>query len=152
MKKPIMKKEDLDKEFIEVSGDKTCHIPLLQATKLLGLKYKALPTIKIRAKDLAKMVCFLENEKDKDLEEYQNHIFLIKEKLIPQDYPKVKDKLKEQFKPSSSKSKDKDVSLFTNNCIFLELDYWAIKMKASLGKTMPMILSDGETQQELTLH
>ena len=152
MKKPIMKKEDLDKSFIKVLGDKTCHSPLLQATKLLGLKYKALPTIKIMAKDLAKMVSFLENEKANDLEEYQNHIFLIKEKLIPQEYPKVKDKLKEQFKPSSPKSKDKDVSLFTNNCIFLELDYWAVKMKESLGgKTMPMILSE-EIKQELTLH
>ena len=142
-----MKKTDLDKSYIEVSEDKTCHVPLIQATKLLKLKPGTLPTIKIMAIDLAKIVNFLENEKATDLEEYQNHIFLIKERLIPQDYPKVKDKLKAQFKPSYSKSKDPDVSLFTNNCIYLELEHMSVRIKG-----MPMILAEGETREGPTLH
>jgi len=46
------------------------------------------------AEDLTKVIEFLENERATDLLEYQNHIFLIRERLIPQDYLKVKNKLK----------------------------------------------------------
>ena len=145
MKKPIMKKEDLDKSYIKVSANKTCHIPLIQATKLLKLKFGTLPVIKVLAKDLMKMIKFMEDEKLAGLEEYQNHIFLIRERLIPQDYLKVKDKLKSQFTPSSPKSKDLDVSLFTNNCMFLEVDY----MGEKLG---PMIQGKGEIREGATLH
>ena len=147
MKKPIMKKEDLDKEYIKVSGDKTCHIPLIQATKLLKLKFGTLPTIKTPAKDLAKMVNFLENEKATDLEEYQNHIFLIRKRLIPQDYPKVKDRLKSQFNPSSPKIKDPDVGMFVNNSIFLELDHMSVRIKG-----MSMILGKREVREGATVH
>ena len=98
MKKPFMKKEDLDDEYIKVSANETCHIPLTEATKLLNLKPGDLPTIKMFAKDLTKTIEFIENERATDLLEYQNHIFLIRERLIPQDYLKVKDKLKSQYK------------------------------------------------------
>ena len=147
MKKPFMKKEDLDDEYIKVSANETCHIPLKQATKLLNLKPGDLPTIKMFAKDLTKTIEFIENERATDLLEYQNHIFLIRERLIPQDYLKVKDKLKSQFKPSSPKSKDQDVSLFTNNCIFLELDHMGTKLKWA-----PMVLGEGEIIGGQTLH
>ena len=59
------------------------------------------------AEDLTKVIEFLENERATDLLEYQNHIFLIRERLIPQDYLKVKNKLKPQFKPWSSQKKEK---------------------------------------------
>ncbi len=134
-----MKKEDLDKEYIKVPGDKTCSIPLIQATELLKLKRGTLPIIKIYAKDLMRMIKFLENERATDLEEYQNHIFLIKERLIPQDYLKVKNKLKRQFKSSSAKKKNPEVALFINNCIFLELDHMGKKLN-----WMPMIYGEGE--------
>jgi len=142
-----MKKEDLGKEYIEVSDNQTCSVPLVQATKLLNLKSGALPIIKISAKDLKKMITFLQNERAADLEEYQNHIFLIRERLIPQDYLKVRDKLKSQFEPSSPKSKDQDVRLFIHNCMCLELDHMSTKLKWA-----PMVLGERETIGGETLH
>ena len=38
MKKPIMKKEDLEKEYFDVAVDAICHVPLRQAAKVLGIK------------------------------------------------------------------------------------------------------------------
>ena len=40
MKKPFMKKEDLEKEYFDVSMpvDAICHVPLRQAVKVLGIK------------------------------------------------------------------------------------------------------------------
>ena len=147
MKKPFMKKEDLDDEYIKVSANETCHIPLTEATKLLNLKSGDLPTIKMFAKDLTKTIEFIENERATDLLEYQNHIFLIRERLIPQDYLKVKDKLRSQFKPWSSQEKDPEVQLFTTNCIFLELDHMGTKLKWA-----PMITGEGEIIGGQTLH
>ena len=141
------KSSGLDKEYIEVLGDKTCRIPLIQATELLKLKPGTLPTVKMMAKDLMKIVEFFENEKTTALEVYQNQIFLIRERLIPQEYLKVKDKLKPQFKPSSFISKDPDVNSFTYNCIILELDHMPVRIKG-----MPIFLGEEKKREELILH
>ena len=147
MKKPIMKKEDLDKEYMIVNDDQTCHVPLLEATKILNLKPGTLPTIKMKAADLRKTIQFVENERAIDLDEYQNHIFLIREKLITQDYSKVKDKLEAQFKLGSSQKKDPEVGRFVNNCVFLEVDKIGAKLK-----WVPMILGEAKTIEGSTLH
>jgi len=55
MKKPFMKKEDLEKEYFDVSMpvDAMCHVPLRQAAKVLGIKNEDLPVIKTEAGALA---------------------------------------------------------------------------------------------------
>ena len=142
-----MKKEDLDKEYMIVNDDQTCHVPLLEATKILNLKPGTLPTIKMKTADLRKTIQFVENERAIDLDEYQNHIFLIREKLITQDYSKVKDKLEAQFKLGSSQKKDPEVGRFVNNCVFLEVDKIGAKLK-----WFPMILGEAKTIEGSTLH
>ena len=142
-----MKKEDLDKEYMIVNDDQTCHVPLLEATKILNLKPGTLPTIKMKTADLRKTIQFVENERAIDLDEYQNHIFLIREKLITQDYSKVKDKLEAQFKLGSSQKKDPEVGRFVNNCVFLEVDKIGAKLR-----WVPMILGEAKTIEGSTLH
>tara|TARA_Y100000294_G_scaffold135448_1_gene128165 strand:+ start:81 stop:512 length:432 start_codon:yes stop_codon:yes gene_type:complete len=132
MKKPAMKKEDLDKEYFDVSADKTCHVPLIQATKLLRLKKGDLPVIRIPAYNLADSFRWLENEKEKGLFVYNYHIANTKDHLI-EVYPEIKVKLHKEFKPNHSgynpSHKSKEVRAFVDSAIFLELN----KMMEHLG-------------------
>jgi len=126
MKKPFMKKEDLDKEYINVPGDKTCHVPLIQATKVLGIKKEDLPVIRTPASNLAESFKWLENEKTKGLFIYNRHIEHTKDQLI-ETYSEIKVKLHKEFKPKHSgynpSDKSEEVCRFIDNAIILELDH-----------------------------
>ena len=95
MKKPFMKKEDLEKEYFDVSMpvDAICHVPLRQAAKVLGIKNKDLPVIKTEAGALACNYKWLENEKEKGSIFYKHQIENTKDHLI-ETYPELKEKLK----------------------------------------------------------
>jgi len=126
MKKPFMKKEDLDKEYIKVPFDKTCHVPLIQTAKVLGIKTEDLPTIRTPAFDLEDTFMWLESEKEKGLFIYNHHIEHTKDHLI-ETYPEIKVKLHKQFKPKHSgfnpTYKCEEVFAFIDSAIILELNH-----------------------------
>ena len=147
MKKPIMKKEDLEKEYIEVPLDKTCHVPLIQAIKILGIKKEDLPVIRTPSSGLAETFKWLEFEKQKGLFMYNHHIESTKEHLI-EDYPELKEKLHKEFKPKHSgynpSHKSEKVCDFINSALILELNH----MMDRLGDRPPFLdafLSEGRT-------
>jgi len=149
MKKPFMKKEDLEKEYINVPADKTCHVPLIQATKLLGIKKEDLPTIRTPASDLHETFEWLMAEKEKGLFIYNRHIEHTKDRLI-ETYPEIKVKLHKQFKPKHSaynpSDKSEEVCRFIDNAIILELDH----MIDGLDDRPPFL--DAFLSEERTLH
>ena len=134
MKKPIMKKEDLDKEYFSVSYDKTCHVPLIQAIKVLGLKKEDLPVIRTSAGSLAKTFKWLEEEKRKGLSIYNHQIENTKDHLID-IYPGIKRKLHKEFKPKHNRFnpsyKSEEVCGFIDSALILELNE---RMKRLEGK------------------
>ena len=149
MKKPFMKKEDLDKEYINVPFDKTCHVPLIQATKLLGIKKEDLPVIRTPASDLHETFEWLMAEKEKGLFIYNHHIENTKDQL-KETYPEIKVKLHKDFKPKrpgyNPTAKSKEVCRFIDNAIILELDH----MIDRLGDRPPVL--DAFLSEERTLH
>lgn len=149
MKKPIMKKEDLDKEYIKVPFDKTCHVPLIQAAKVLGIKTEDLPTIRTPAFDLENTFRWLENEKTKGLFIYNHHIEHTKDHLI-ETYPEIKVKLHKQFKPQhlgyNPSHKSEEVRDFIDSALILELNH----MLDRRGDRPPYL--DAFLSEERTLH
>ena len=149
MKKPFMKKEDLDKEYINVPGDKTCHIPLTQTIKVLGLKKEDLPVIKISVSNLVETFKWLGNEKTKGLFIYNRHIEHTKDRLI-ETYPEIKVKLHKEFKPKHSgynpTHKSETVCDFIDSALILELNH----MLDRLGDRPPYL--DEFLSEERTLH
>ena len=126
MKKPFMKKEDLDKEYINVPADKTCRVPLIQAIKVLGINKEDLPVIRTPASNLAETFKWLENEKTKGLFIYNRNIEHTKDHLI-ETYPEIKVKLHKEFKPKHSgfnpTYKCEEVFAFIDSAIILELNH-----------------------------
>ena len=127
MKKPIMKKADLDKEYFKVSSDKICSVPLVQTIELLGLGKNDLPVIKTPASGLYETYKWLEDEKQKGLFVYKHHIENTKDHL-KEDYPEIKTKLHKEFKPKRSgynpSHKSEEVSQFINSALILEINHF----------------------------
>ena len=120
MKKPFMKKEDLEKEYFDVSMpvDAICHVPLRQAAKVLGIKNKDLPVIKTEAGALACNYKWLENEKEKGSIFYKHQIENTKDHLI-ETYPELKEKLKK----AKLVGKTGEICRFIDSAIILELNH-----------------------------
>ena len=120
MKKPFMKKEDLEKEYFDVSMpvDAICHVPLRQAAKVLGIKNKDLPVIKTEAGALACNYKWLENEKEKGSIFYKHQIENTKDYLI-ETYPELKEKLKK----AKLVGKTGEICRFIDSAIILELNH-----------------------------
>ena len=120
MKKPFMKKEDLEKEYFDVSMpvDAICHVPLRQAAKVLGIKNKDLPVIKTEAGALACNYKWLENEKEKGSIFYKHQIANTKDYLI-ETYPELKEKLKK----AKLVGKTGEICRFIDSAIILELNH-----------------------------
>jgi len=127
MKKPIMKKADLDKEYFKVSSDKICSVPLVQTIELLGLEKHDLPVIRTSAIGLYETYLWLEDEKQKGLFGYNHHIENTKDHL-KEDYPEIKTKLHKEFKPKRSgynpSHKSEEVSQFINSALILEINHF----------------------------
>ena len=120
MKKPFMKKEDLEKEYFDVSMpvDAMCHVPLRQAAKVLGIKNEDLPVIKTEAGALACNYKWLENEKEKGSIFYKHQIENTKDYLI-ETYPELKEKLKK----AKLVGKTGKICRFIDSAIILELNH-----------------------------
>ena len=120
MKKPFMKKEDLEKEYFDVSMpvDAICHVPLRQAAKVLGIKNKDLPVIKTEAGALACNYKWLENEKEKGSIFYKHQIENTEDHLI-ETYPELKEKLKK----AKLVGKTGEICRFIDSAIILELNH-----------------------------
>ena len=120
MKKPFMKKEDLEKEYFDVSMpvDAMCHVPLRQAAKVLGIKNKDLPVIRTEAGALACNYKWLENEKEKGSIFYKHQIENTKDYLI-ETYPELKEKLKK----AKLVGKTGEICRFIDSAIILELNH-----------------------------
>ena len=120
MKKPFMKKEDLEKEYFDVSMpvDAICHVPLRQAAKVLGIKNKDLPVIRTEAGALACNYKWLENEKEKGSIFYKHQIENTKDHLI-ETYPELKEKLKK----AKLVGKTGEICRFIDSAIILELNH-----------------------------
>ena len=120
MKKPFMKKEDLEKEYFDVSMpvDAMCHVPLRQAAKVLGIKNKDLPVIRTEAGALACNYKWLENEKEKGSIFYKHQIENTKDHLI-ETYPELKEKLKK----AKLVGKTGEICRFIDSAIILELNH-----------------------------
>ncbi len=120
MKKPFMKKEDLEKEYFDVSMpvDAICHVPLRQAAKVLGIKNEDLPVIKTEAGALACNYKWLENEKEKGSIFYKHQIENTKDYLI-ETYPELKEKLKK----AKLVGKTGEICRFIDSAIILELNH-----------------------------
>lgn len=120
MKKPFMKKEDLEKEYFDVSMpvDAMCHVPLRQAAKVLGIKNEDLPVIKTEAGALACNYKWLENEKEKGSIFYKHQIENTKDYLI-ETYPELKEKLKK----AKLVGKTGEICRFIDSAIILELNH-----------------------------
>lgn len=127
MKKPIMKKEDLDKEYLEVSPDEICSVPLIQTIELLGLRKYELPVIRTPAIGIYETYLWLENEKQKGLFGYNYHIENTKDHL-KKDYPEIKIKLNKEFKPKrpgyNPSHKSEEVCQFINSALILEVNHF----------------------------
>jgi hypothetical protein len=113
---------DPDDEYIQVPFDKTCHVPLIQAAKVLGLKKGDLPVIRTPVADLEGSFRWLENEKEKGYFVYNHHIASTKDFLI-EAYPEIKEKLRKQFRPKKSDHKSKEVCDFVDSALILELHH-----------------------------
>ena len=120
MKKPFMKKEDLEKEYFDVSMpvDAICHVPLRQAAKVLGIKNKDLPVIRTEAGALACNYKWLENEKEKGSIFYKHKIENTEDHLI-ETYPELKEKLKK----AKLVGKTGEICRFIDSAIILELNH-----------------------------
>ena len=120
MKKPFMKKEDLEKENFDVSMpvDAMCHVPLRQAAKVLGIKNKDLPVIRTEAGALAGNYKWLEIEKEKGSIFYKHQIENTKDYLI-ETYPELKEKLKK----AKLVGKTGKICRFIDSAIILELNH-----------------------------
>lgn len=120
MKKPFMKKEDLEKEYFDVSMpvDAICHVPLRQAAKVLGIKNKDLPVIRTEAGALACNYKWLENEKEKGSIFYKHQIENTEDHLI-ETYPELKEKLKK----AKLVGKTGEICRFIDSAIILELNH-----------------------------
>ena len=120
MKKPFMKKEDLEKEYFDVSMpvDAICHVPLRQAAKVLGIKNKDLPVIRTEAGALACNYKWLENEKEKGSIIYKHQIENTEDHLI-ETYPELKEKLKK----AKLVGKTGEICRFIDSAIILELNH-----------------------------
>ena len=121
------KSSNLDKEYINVPFGQMCHVPLIQTTKLLGIKKEDLPTIQTSAIGLESNFRWLESEKKtKGLFIYNHHIENTKDHLI-ETYPEIKVKLHKQFKPKHSgfnpTYKCEEVFAFIDSAIILELNH-----------------------------
>jgi len=121
------KSTDLDEEYVEVSQDKTMSIPLIQTIELLELKKRDLPIIKTPASSIYETYRWLDEEKQKGLFVYNQHIENTKD-LLKETYPEIKVKLDKEFKPKhlgpNPSNKSKEVCRFIDNAIILELNYF----------------------------
>jgi len=119
--------KSLDKEYFKVSPDKTCSVPLVQTIELLGLGKNDLPVIKTPASGLYETYKWLEDEKQKGLFVYNHHIENTKDHLI-EDYPKLEEKIREQFElfksGYSSKKRNEEVCQFINSALILEINHF----------------------------
>ena len=115
-----MKKEDLEKEYFDVSMpvDAICHVPLRQAAKVLGIKNKDLPVIRTEAGALACNYKWLENEKEKGSIFYKHQIENTEDHLI-ETYPELKEKLKK----AKLVGKTGEICRFIDSAIILELNH-----------------------------
>jgi len=118
---------DLDKEYMEVSPDKTMHIPLAQTIELLGLEKSDLPVIKTPASGIYETYRWLDEEKQKGLLVYNHHIAITKD-LLKETYPGLKVKLHKDFKPRhpgyNPSDKSEEVCRFIDNAIILEVNHF----------------------------
>ena len=130
-----MRKEELEdkllNEYVEVDSYEPCSVPLKQATKILGIKRGDLPTIRMPVVNLIDCFKWLEKEKTKGQLIYNTHIENTKQCLIEQ-YPEIKVKLHEDFKPKHSgynpTHKSEEVRQFVDNAIILELNHTMIRL------------------------
>ena len=131
-----MKKEkDLTKEYFKasldeytkVSPDKTMSIPLIQTIELLELGKSDLPVIRTPASGVYDTYLWLEEEKQKGLFVYNQHIADTKDQL-KETYPEIKVKLHKEFKPKhrgyNPSHKSEEVCRFIDNAIILEVNHF----------------------------
>ena len=118
--------DQVEDEYINVPVDKTCHVPLIQATKVLGLKKGDLPVIRTPAANLSDSFLWLENEKETGLFVSNHHMASTKDYLI-ETYPKIKVKLHKEFKPKHSgynpSHRCAEVCSFVDSALILELNH-----------------------------
>ena len=121
------KSTDLDKEYVEVSPDKSMSVPLIQTIELLGLGKSDLPVIRTPASGIYETYRWLDEEKQKGLFVYNHHIENTKDQL-KETYPGIKVKLHKDFKPKHSgynpSDKSEEVCRFIDNAIILEINHF----------------------------
>jgi|TARA_B100001971_G_scaffold144098_1_gene133300 hypothetical protein len=124
-----------DNEYMEYTGDTRCEIPLIQAAKVIGINNDELPIIKTDVAWLEYNFRWLEQEREKGLFVYGEHINETKDHLI-KIYPKIKNKLEKKFNEQMNKPfKNKGVTGFVNSAVLLELDH----MLNRLGDRPPFL-------------
>jgi len=116
-------KQKTESEYVQVADGALCEVPLIQAAKVIGLEEDELPVIKTDAAWLGRNFKWLQDERNKGKILYESHINDTEDRLIDL-YPKVKIKLKKQFKKEMNKPfKHKEVTGFVNSAVILELNH-----------------------------
>jgi hypothetical protein len=93
--------------------------PLMVAEKIIGLKKNTLPILNVPFEDLWKVHNWLDEQRATDIKKYQENINNTKS-WLPLEYKKLKNKIKKR--KFQSTYEDPELSLFFNQCIFVEVN------------------------------
>jgi len=93
--------------------------PLMVAEKIIGLKKNTLPILNVPFEDLWKVHNWLDEQRATDIKKYQENINNTKS-WLPLEYKKLKNKIKKR--KFQSTHEDPELSLFFNQCIFVEVN------------------------------